>query len=67
MKDLQSPSEPEAHGGKPLSPPDLAEAVAIVAAVKREAGDTARMAQLAVKWVMQNPDPIKLNPPSYRR
>jgi hypothetical protein len=55
------------QGGKPLSPPDLAEAVAIVAAVKRRTGDTARMAQLAVKWVMQNPDPINLNPPSYQR
>jgi hypothetical protein len=55
------------QSGEPLSPPDLAEAAAIVAAVKRESGDTARMAQLAVKWVMQNPDPVKLNPPSYRR
>ncbi len=55
------------QGGKPLSPPDLAEAAAIVAEVKRESGDTARMAELAVKWVMQNPDPVKLNPPSYRR
>jgi ankyrin repeat protein len=55
------------QGGKPLSPPDLAEAAAVVAAVKRETGDTGRMAELAVKWVMQNPDPVKLNPPSYRR
>jgi hypothetical protein len=55
------------QSGKPLSPPDLAEADAIVAAVKRQAGDTVRMAELAVKWVMQNPDPVKLKPPSYAR
>jgi hypothetical protein len=54
------------QGGKPLAPPDLAEAAAIVAAVKRMSGDTARMAELAVKWVMQNPDPVKLNRPSYQ-
>ena len=53
--------------GEPLSPPDIAKAAAIVAEVKRESGDTARMAELAVRWVMQNPDPVKLNPPSYRR
>ena len=55
------------QGGKPLSPPDIAEAAAIVAEVKRKTGDTARMAQLAVKWVTQNPDPMKLKPPSYKR
>jgi hypothetical protein len=55
------------QGGKPLSPPDLAEAAAIVAEVKRKCGDTGRMAELAVKWVMQNPDPVKLKPPSYQR
>jgi hypothetical protein len=55
------------QGGNPLSPPDLAEAAAIVAEVKRESGDTARMAELAVKWVMQNQHPVKLNPPSYQR
>jgi len=53
--------------GKPLSPPDLAEAAAIVAEAKRKSGDTARMAELAVKWVMQNPEPVKLKPPSYQR
>lgn len=53
------------QGGKSLSPPDLAEAAAIVAEVKREGGDTARMAELAVKWVIQNSEPVKLKPPSY--
>jgi hypothetical protein len=55
------------QGGKPLAPADLAEVAAIVAAVKSRTGDTARMAELAVKWVIQNPDPVKLNSPSYRR
>jgi len=55
------------QSGKPLSPPDLAEAAAIVAEVKRNSGDTARMAELAVSWVMQNLDPVELKPPSYRR
>ena len=55
------------QGGKPLSPTDLAEAAAIVAQVKRQSGDTARMAELAVRWVMQNPDPVKLPTPSYQR
>ena len=55
------------QSGKPLSPPDLAEAAAIVADVKRKSGDTARMAELAVKWVMQNPDPVKLKSPPYQR
>lgn len=53
--------------GKKLSPPDLEEATVIVAQVKRKSGDTARMAELAVKWVMQNPQPIKLEQPSYKR
>jgi hypothetical protein len=53
--------------GHRLSPPDSAEAAAIVAEVKRKSGDTSRMAQLAVKWVVQNPNPLKLEPPSYQR
>ena len=55
------------QSGKPLSPPDLAEAVVIVTEVKRKYGDTARMAELAVRWIIQNPHPLKLKPPSYRR
>ena len=30
-------------------------------------GYTARIAELAVRWVMQNLDPAKLPPPSYQR
>jgi hypothetical protein len=55
------------QAGKPLSPPELAEAAAIVADVKGKSGDTARMAELAVKWVRQNPDPVKLKSPAYQR
>jgi len=53
--------------GHELSPSDFGEASAIVAEVKRKSGDTSRMARLAVKWVVQNPEPLKLEPPSYQR
>ncbi|MCE9547993.1 MAG: ankyrin repeat domain-containing protein [Planctomycetia bacterium] len=53
--------------GVGFSPSDFAEAASIVAEVKRKSGDTSRMAQLAVKWVLQNPAPLKLKPPSYQR
>ncbi|MBI1248635.1 hypothetical protein GC197_12445 [bacterium] len=55
------------RSGQPLSPTEFAEAADVVVEVKRESGDTARMAQLAVKWVLQNLDPVKLNPPPYKR
>jgi hypothetical protein len=53
--------------GTPLSPFDLAAAVDLVEEVKRESGDTGRMAELAVAWALQNPTPIKLNAPEYNR
>ena len=53
--------------GHRLSSPDFAEAAAIVAEVKRKSGDTYRIAQLAVKWVLQNQHPLELKPPSYQR
>ena len=56
-----------AVGVQGVSPPEFDEAAAIIAAVKRKTGNTARMAELAVKWVMQNPDSVKLTPPSYGR
>jgi hypothetical protein len=55
------------HAGTPLSSSDLAEAAALVAEVKRKSGDTARMAELAVAWVLRNPTPIPLDPPAYKR
>lgn len=53
--------------GASLLPPELTETAVIVAQLKRKSGDTARMAELAVKWVLQNLNPIKLKPPSYQR
>ena len=53
--------------GNPLSSPDLAAAADLVAKVKRKSGDTGRMAQLAVAWVLQNPTPINLELPAYAR
>ncbi|MCD6048689.1 MAG: hypothetical protein K0Q55_92 [Verrucomicrobia bacterium] len=55
------------QGGKPLSLPDLFEITTIISEIKRKDGDCARLAELAVKWVMQNPAPVKLKPPSYQR
>jgi len=53
--------------GTPLSPSTLAEAENLVVQAKRKSGDPARMAQLAVEWVLQNPAPIVLPRPDYRR
>jgi hypothetical protein len=55
------------QASNPLSPPHLSEAASIIADVKRRSGDTNRMAELAVAWVLSNPTPIKLEPPSYKR
>jgi hypothetical protein len=35
--------------------------------VKRKTGDTARLAELAVAWVVRNPEPIPLGPVNYSR
>jgi hypothetical protein len=53
--------------GKPLSPEDLAEATSLVADVKRKSGNPERMAELAIRWVLQNPKPLKLPKPEYKR
>jgi hypothetical protein len=55
------------QSGRPLLPEDLREAMTLVAEVKRKSGDMARLAQLALKWVLQNPQPVKLEPPDYKR
>jgi hypothetical protein len=52
--------------GNPLSSSTLAEAEILVAQVKRKSGNLARMAQLAVEWVLQNPTPITLPRPDYK-
>jgi len=53
--------------GNPLAAPLLEEARAIVAGVKRKAGDTRRVCELAVNWVALNPTPMKLPKPDYNR
>ena len=53
--------------GTPLPSSQILKAAEIIAEVKRKSGDTARMAELAVAWVLVNPTPIRLDPPSYKR
>lgn len=53
--------------GSPLPLSQIQEATQIIAEVKRKSGDTARMAELAVAWVLMNPTPIQLDPPPYKR
>jgi len=55
------------HKGNPLPSSDLAAAAQLVGEIKRQLGDTERMAELAVAWVLRNPTPIKLEPPQYKR
>lgn len=55
------------QSGKPLPAPDVEEAAALVKAIKARSGDTARMAELGVKWVLQNPKPMQLEAPTYQR
>src|SRR6185369_6978042 len=51
--------------GNPLSASQLAAAADLVKEVKRKSGDTERMAELAVAWVLQNPTPMTLDRPAY--
>jgi hypothetical protein len=54
--------------GTPLAEPQLASARTIVDGLVRKAsGDTARIAELAVTWVLHNPRPVLLPKPVYRR
>ncbi|MCM8530412.1 MAG: ankyrin repeat domain-containing protein [Lentisphaeraceae bacterium] len=53
--------------GKPLSESELVDAKQLISEIKKMYGDTNVMAQLAVKWILQNPKPIKLVKPSYER
>jgi Ankyrin repeats (many copies) len=53
--------------GQPLPDVKLQEARDIVKAVKAQRGDTARMCELAVDWVMINPEPARLAKPDYIR
>ncbi|MBO9566010.1 MAG: ankyrin repeat domain-containing protein [Niastella sp.] len=53
--------------GEPLSASELTEAATIVNEVKQRSGDTARMCELGVKWVMNNPSPRQLPLVEYKR
>ena len=53
--------------GEPLAPDERAEALEIIADVKRKAGDTDRLREFAVAWVARNPEPIPLPAPPYSR
>lgn len=53
--------------GTSLPEADLTETASIVKEVKKKNGDINKLANLAVKWVNQNPTPIKLEPQKYKR
>jgi ankyrin repeat protein len=53
--------------GAPLEASLLGEARQLVAGLKSRHGNTRRLCELAVKWVLLNPAPTKLSPPDYRR
>lgn len=53
--------------GTPLSSAELAEAEEIVKAIRQRSGEPARMCELGVKWVIENPLPFPLPPVEYRR
>ncbi len=52
--------------GHPLSAAKLKEAATVISKAKRKSGDPTPLAQLAVRWVLQNPDPIELPRPAYK-
>jgi Ankyrin repeats (many copies) len=51
----------------PLPDTELADAHSITSELKGRRGDTARLCELAVRWVALNPQPLKLAEPDYRR
>lgn len=54
--------------GASLAEPELADARSIVdSLVRNGSGDSARMAELAVTWVLRNPKPVLLAKPDYHR
>ncbi len=55
------------QNGTPLTASELTEAGELVAAIKSRSGDTNRMAELAVKWVLLNRQPVLMTPPAYKR
>jgi hypothetical protein len=56
------------RGGVALPAAQLGDVEGIVASlVKRHHGDTRRLAELAVAWVLLNPQPVRFDKPSYAR
>ncbi|AYL96182.1 ankyrin repeat domain-containing protein [Mucilaginibacter celer] len=53
--------------GKQLPDGELLEAEEIIIQIKQKNGDTARLCELGVKWVIDNPVPVKLSPVDYKR
>ncbi|MCH7324011.1 ankyrin repeat domain-containing protein [Solibacillus sp. MA9] len=55
--------------GMPLHPAALQEAVTLAQKLRKGDGDeeTARLCELAVQWVLNNPNPITLEQPEYTR
>lgn len=53
--------------GRQLPAAELKEAEGLVTAVKRKSGDTARLCELGVKWVLINPSLLKLPLVKYKR
>lgn len=53
--------------GVPLPAAALADAGRLIGDVKRRAGDTQRLCELAVAWVALNPNAIRLDKPTYAR
>lgn len=57
--------------GTPLSEYELDETKRLAASIRAKGDDderiTDRLCELAVLWVLKNPDPISLNQPAYNR
>jgi hypothetical protein len=51
----------------PLAPDDLAACKAVVSSLRDDPDSSKRLMEWAVQWVEQNPEPIRLDPPSYKR
>ena len=55
--------------GVPLEADELQEAITLVKRIRGGDGDDepARLSELAVHWVLANPDPVPMTPPDYER
>ncbi|MNU90796.1 Ankyrin repeats (3 copies) [compost metagenome] len=53
--------------GTPLPAPELKETEELIKAIKQKSGDTYRMSELGVKWVILNPSPLQLPELDYER